>query len=57
MNQCKSHDTERKSHSVVCGRRSQPEQTRDIAQKNKDKNRKYRLEFDEEFEIYRFVEI
>ena len=28
-----------------------------FTEKNKDKNRKYRLEFDEEFEIYRFVEI
>ena len=26
-------------------------------EKNREENKKYRLEFDEEFEIYRFVEI
>ena len=28
-----------------------------FSEKNKEENKKYRLEFDEEFEIYRFVEI
>lgn len=28
-----------------------------FTEKNKEENKKYRLEFDEEFEIYRFVEI
>ena len=28
-----------------------------FTEKNREENKKYRLEFDEEFEIYRFVEI
>ena len=28
-----------------------------FTEKNREENKKYRLEFDEEFEIYRFIEI